>query len=165
MLLPFIVDTNFFIQAYRQHYPFDVVPSFWLKVKELAERGIIMSIDKVKDELYGNNDALTSWCKDNLPADFFKDTTVIISQYSQISNWANSRNDHFTPQALSEFLHADEADAWLVSYALANGNKIITHEVSDPNSKKRIKIPDACSPFNINCLNTIDMFRELGEAF
>ena len=42
---PFIIDSNFFIQAYRINYPFDVVPSFWVKVKELAEKhGISMPI-------------------------------------------------------------------------------------------------------------------------
>ncbi|MVT12288.1 DUF4411 family protein [Chitinophaga sp. ysch24] len=28
-----------------------------------------------------------------------------------------------------------------------------------------IKIPDACLPFGISCLKTIDMFRELEETF
>ena len=40
---PFIIDSNFFIQAYRINYPFDVVPSFWVKVKELAELCPIIS--------------------------------------------------------------------------------------------------------------------------
>ena len=36
---PFIIDSNFFIQAYRINYPFDVVPSFWVKV--LRESSIV----------------------------------------------------------------------------------------------------------------------------
>jgi len=37
----YILDTNFFVQAHRAHYPFDVFPSFWSKIKELAEAGLM----------------------------------------------------------------------------------------------------------------------------
>ncbi len=163
MTAPYLVDSNFFIQAHRLYYPFDVVPGFWLKVRELAERGIIISIDKVRDEIYGK-DALTDWCKNNLPDDFFKDTSVIIEDYIEVSRWVNSKS-HYNEQALNEFLDADEADAWLVSYAKANNNRIVTHETSEPARKNKVKIPDACSPFNIDCVTTIGMFREIGESF
>jgi len=39
---------------------------------------------------------------------------------------------HYTPSAIDEFLRADEADAWLGAYALANADHIVivTHEIS-----------------------------------
>jgi hypothetical protein len=70
----YIVDSNFFIQAHRDTYPLDVAFSFWNKVKQLASEGKIISIDKVRDELFDKNDALELWCKENLPDNFFKDT-------------------------------------------------------------------------------------------
>jgi hypothetical protein len=51
----YVVDTNFFIQAHRAYYPLDVASSFWEKVKQLADDGKIISIDKVKQEIYKNN--------------------------------------------------------------------------------------------------------------
>lgn len=54
----FIVDSNFFIQAYRVYYPLDVATGFWSKFKMLADAGIVVSIDKVKQELYDKNDDL-----------------------------------------------------------------------------------------------------------
>lgn len=54
----FVVDTNFFIQAHRAIYPLDVATSFWAKVKELAVNRSIISIDKVKDEIYQNEEGL-----------------------------------------------------------------------------------------------------------
>lgn len=33
----YLVDSNFFIQAHRAYYPMDVVPSFWIKVSDLAK--------------------------------------------------------------------------------------------------------------------------------
>lgn len=161
----FLVDTNFFIQAHRSIYPLDVVPSFWNKVKELAAQGKIISIDKVKAEIYKNEDELKKWCHDNLPQDFFKDSTTVISAYAQVVNWAMSRSSHYRQRALNEFLDADEADAWLVSYALEHDLTIVTYEVSEPNTKKKIKIPEACSPFGISFVNTIEMLRTLSERF
>ncbi len=54
------------------YYPLDIASSFWNKIKQLAQNGQIISIDKVKNELYDKNDALEYWCIENLPADFFQ---------------------------------------------------------------------------------------------
>jgi hypothetical protein len=161
----FIVDSNFFIEAHRKTYPLDVAVSFWEKVKELAVAGKIISIDKVKDELYKNEDALKSWCLPNLPVTFFHTTNHIISTYGQVINWAVSKSLQYNQAAINEFLAKDEADAWLVSYCLANNYILVTHEVSSPLSKAKIKIPDACIYFGVQYVTTIEMFRQLGERF
>jgi hypothetical protein len=161
----FVLDTNFFIQAHRAYYPLDVVPGFWMKVQDLASRGLIISLDKVRNEIYKNKDGVSQWCQDNLDPNFFCDSSTIISDYTKVVQWANSRNKHYFPQALSEFLQADEADAWLVAYAINTGSEIITHETSNPNIRRKIKIPEACHPFGIQFHNTIEMFRILGETF
>lgn len=161
----YILDSNFFIQAHRVYYPLDVVPSFWNIIRDLAEQGVIISIDKVKNELFKNDDDLKAWCETNLPASFFKDSSEVLSEYSSVVSWAVSRNDHYLQKAIDEFLDADEADAWLTSYALANGNVIVTHEVSNPNQKNKIKIPEACNQFGVQFINTIDMFRQLNIRF
>ena len=70
----YLVDSNFFIQAHRAIYPLDVAPSFWKKVKVLATNGNILSIDKVKNEIFQNEDDLKNWCVNNLPSDFFHDS-------------------------------------------------------------------------------------------
>ena len=73
----FLVDSNFFIQAHRAIYPLDVAPSFWNKVKQLAANGNIISLDKVKNEIYQNEDDLKSWCENNLPDNFFQNSNNI----------------------------------------------------------------------------------------
>lgn len=163
----YVLDTNFFIQAHRMHYPFDVFPTFWTKIEELASQGILLSIDKVRQELRHNRDALTLWVEESLPEGFFVASETAIQQYAQVATWATSRADHYKPAALNEFLHADEADAWLVAYSLADvGNRIlITHEVSQPNAKNKIKIPEPCDALGVRYLNSISMFRELGVRF
>jgi hypothetical protein len=146
----------------------DVVTSFWNKVKELANQGKIISIDKVKNEIYLNEDELKRWCMANLPEDFFKDTSssVIMAAYAKISVWASS-STHYQQRAIEEFLDADEADAFLIAFTLANHSDVylVTQETSEPTRKNKIKIPDVCNEFNVNYLTIMNMFRTLGETF
>ena len=163
----YVVDSNFFIEAHRSTYPLDVAHSFWNKVKNLAEHGKIISIDKVKKEIYDHEDALKQWCVANLPQDFFKDSSEAIGQYSNVASWAASKSNHYLAHALAEFLHADEADAFLVAYTLSDSaNRIlVTQELSNPNQKNKIKIPEPCNALGVTYCNTIEMFRRLGETF
>ncbi|WP_345256792.1 DUF4411 family protein [Flaviaesturariibacter amylovorans] len=163
----YVLDTNFFIEAHQRSYPFDVATSFWSKVGELAARGAVCSIDKVKNEIYRQDDPLKHWCSGSLANTFFCDTSPHLGHYGTVIGWASSRSDHFTAAALHEFLDADEADAWLVAYALSNpgGLKVVTHETPDPNCKKRVKLPDACQVHGVQICNPIGMLRELGETF
>lgn len=141
----------------------DVVPSFWDKLKALADEGKVISIDKVKDEIYRNDDDLKAWCEANLPEGFFKDTTEVIDEYSQVVNWAfNKKGAPYSQQAVDIFMDAEEADAWLAAFAKKHSNPLVTNERSDPASKKSVKIPDACLPFSVRCVLPMDMFRELG---
>lgn len=164
----FIVDSNFFIQAHRSIYPLDVVQSFWIKIKSLSDDGIIVSIDKVKKEIFDNSsheDELRQWCDDNLHSEFFINTDSVLQNYITIVNWTNSMSDHYTDSAIQEFLETDLADPWLVAFAMSNHWTIVTYEKSEPNRKNRIKIPEVCNQFNVRYINTIEMMRELNENF
>jgi hypothetical protein len=161
---PFILDSNFFIQAHRSNYPFDVVPSFWIKIQQLANQNLIVSIDKVRDEIFRNDDELTDWCQRCLPTEFFKDSSVAINEYSTLASWANSRSDHFQQRAIEEFLDTDAADAWIIAYAMNQNIPLLTHEKSEPERKSRIKIPDVCLVYGVNYFTTVEMLRNLGET-
>lgn len=165
----YILDSNFFIQAHRMTYPLDVAIGFWNKTKQLADENKIISIDKVKDELYSNDDELKAWLEANIQNDFYKSTQTpeTLAKYAAVARWADSRSDHYLQRAIDEFLDAENADAWLIAYALtlSEDKKIVTQEVSRPEQKSKIKIPDVCQPFGISTVTTIEMFRNLGETF
>ncbi|MBK8568034.1 MAG: DUF4411 family protein [Saprospiraceae bacterium] len=161
----YLLDTNFFIESYRSGFPMDVVLSFWNKLAALAAEGKVVSLDKVKEEIYRNDDELKAWCEANLPTDFFKDSTSAIAEYASVVTWANSKKDHpYTQPALDVFMDAEEADAWLVAYAKQQNLPLVTNEISAPESKKSVKIPDACLPIGVRCVRPMDMFRELKET-
>lgn len=161
----YVVDTNFFIQAHRVHYPMDVFPGFWKKVKELADRGILVSIDRVKKEIEKNEDDLKVWVNEQLATDFFKSIETL-DDYRRVIAWANRRRDHYLTRAIEEFSDYESADAFLIAYCLRDvDNRIlVTQEVSDAKRKNKIKIPDVCNEFNIRYVNTVQMFRALQET-
>jgi hypothetical protein len=161
----FLLDSNFFINAHRVYYPFDVVPSFWTRVQDLANKNLIGSIDKVANEIRHGNDVLKDWIDNSLPKNFFAETSVFINEYAQIAQWAYGRANHYNAGALNEFLQAGEADAWLIAAAMNGRQTVVTHEVSNPEMKSRIAIPEPCNHFNISFCNTIEMFRRLGVTF
>ena len=163
--MPFLLDANFFITAHRFHYPFDVVPSFWKKVEELAASNTIISIDKVHNEIKRGNDILKHWVDTRLPEGFFIDSSVCIKSYSAVAQWAAQRSAHYSSGALSEFLDADEADAWIVAAAMGSNYIIVTHETSNPQMKSRIALPEPCNHFGLPFCNTIEMFRKLNVQF
>jgi hypothetical protein len=167
--MPFIIDSNFFIQAHRVTYPIDVATGFWNKVTNLANHDKILSIDKVKNEIFKNEDELKKWIEINILDHFFKDTqsTEILNNYSDIVNWANSKSGFYLPKAIHDFLEYENADPWLVAFALSSPEEmfVVTHEISEPNKKSKIKIPEVCKDFGIKYVNTIEMFRKLGETF
>jgi hypothetical protein len=168
-MVPFILDSNFFIQSHRITYPLDVAINFWNKVKLLAEEDKIISIDKVKNEIFKNDDELKKWIEHNIKNDFFKSTETIevLDEYQKVVSWANSKSVHYVKKAIDEFLEYENADSWLIAYALSihKNCQIVTQEKSEPNRKSKIKIPDVCNYFNLQYKNIIEMFRELGETF
>lgn len=160
----YLLDSNCFIQAHRQTYPLDVATSFWNKVKQLSDNGKIISIDKVKSELY-KGDTLHDWCKDNLHTEFFVASNNVMAHYAQVVQAAKSRTPAYKQSALATFFNAEEADAWLIAHALQKKMAIVTHEVSAPLGTGNVKIPDICTLLNVRSVTLIDMFRELGENF
>ena len=84
----YVADTNFFVQAHRVHYPMDIVPGFWKKVIELDQKGLLVSIDKVKDEMVEYKDDLSHWISNELSNTFFKDSSSILSEYARVTAWA-----------------------------------------------------------------------------
>lgn len=163
----YVLDANIFIEAHQKNYPIDIAESFWAKLKVLADEGLIISIDKVRDEIYENDDELTEWMKANLSDEFFKSTDEesILSEYGLVAEWADSRSDHYLPRAIDEFLAFDKADAWLVAYCKANRDILVSHESSNPQRKNRVLLPQPCEDFDISYVTMIEMFRALGVRF
>ena len=163
----YLVDSSCFMTASQTTYPFDVAESFWNKIAELAQNHKFYSIDKVYDEIKINLDQLTNWCNDNLPDDFFisTETDAVYEKFNELVNWA--QNKKIKQVGIDKFIAADKADIYFVAFASLKPDEytVVTEENSAPGSQTDIKLPDACSEFNVRCIKFMTMLRELKVKF
>jgi hypothetical protein len=166
----YLLDANCFIQANKDMYPLDIAKSFWHKILELQEGGVIKSVDKVKQEMLRHDDELMKWINENLPHEFFFESLSqdVLSKYSEVVNWAFTKlGSPYMQQAVDKFMNDDNADAFLIAHAYIDTEQytVVTYEKSGPMKASIIKIPDVCEAFQIKCVNMMTMFRELKETF
>ena len=161
------LDTNILIYASKVTNPLDIHPTYWAKMKEILDRDDVFSIDKVKDEIYYYEDDLLNWCKENIDSSFWKKTLYALSEYAELQNWVQTRS--YKDPALIEFADVKNADPFILAHSLnairKNQNITIVIEVSNPDSKKRVKLPDVCINFGIRFINNNEFFREIGITF
>ena len=156
--MEYLFDTNIFITSKNQ-LPSDVWPTFWQRIAELINTGKIFSSTKVKDEIERGNDELTVWMRENSTTAFYIPLDRdILEEYAKTQNWAKN-NPVFKPSALQTY--ADVADAYLVATAAAKNMVLVTYEKSDPTSKKRVMIPDACEALGVRYCDLNVALREL----
>ncbi len=138
----------------------DFCPVFWDWLIEKHGEGDLFSTETVKSELKAADDELADWVN-KLDTSFFLSPDKTISPaLQQVSAWAESKD--YEPQAINTFLQA--ADCYLVSQALSGKHIVVTHEVFS-NSKKKIKIPNACIDLDIKYTNTFEMLRREKARF
>lgn len=159
----FVLDANVFIQASRHYYAFDLAPKFWDSLIFHAKNGRIESIDRIKEELERGKDDLAIWANGHLHSAFTStDEEDIIESYRGIMEWVNSQRQ-YNNEAIADF--ASVADGWLIAYAKARGRTIVTHEIPDPNIRRKVPIPNVCIEFHVPFINTFEMLRVLGVQF
>lgn len=154
----YLVDANVLIEAKNRYYAFDIAPGFWEWLEGAHAAGEVCSIEAVKTELVGRADDLSAWAKRN--GSFFQSIDqATTAHFPALSAWAASRT--FTPAALAEFA-GNQADYQLVAHARGHNLVLVTHERPDPNSRKRVKIPDACAAIGATCMDPFEMMRRTG---
>lgn len=154
----YLLDANIFIEAKNRYYGFDFCPAFWKWLEKKNAEGTVFSIDKVKKEIDEGNDDLCQWAAEH--QDFFlpfsDDNGGLAKALTEISDWAYSPEADYTDSAIRTFLEG--ADYYLVAYAHVHNYCLVTHEEAS-NEKKRIKIPNACKRFGIECMKSHEMLR------
>jgi hypothetical protein len=157
--LRFLLDANVLITAHRLYYAFDIAPGFWRVLIEQAEKGHIISIDRVRDELIASKDALSNWVRSAFGPWFMStDDEEVFQSYEEIINWSMEQ-DQFLDYAKAEF--ASVADSWLIAYAKAYGCTVVTNETYNKEIRRKIQIPNVCEAFGIEYMNTFEMLRKL----
>jgi hypothetical protein len=69
----YVLDANVLIEAHKRYYAFDICPGYWSALVDRHNGGQVSSIDRVRDELLDQSDALSDWAR-RLPSTFFTGT-------------------------------------------------------------------------------------------
>ena len=156
------LDANIFIAAWRDYYPIDLYPGFWECLQRFGQEKRLLSVDRVRDEINSPNE-LVAWLKRHWH-DAFASTRhpEIVNVFSEMHGWVQS-NAQFLPAAKHEF--AQTADGWLAAYAKTHNAIVVTNEVYNENSRRRVPLPNLCKTFDVEVCNTVNMLRWLGVTF
>jgi len=159
--LRFLVDADVLISAHRQYYRFSFCPAYWRALLLHHDQKYLASIGPVRTELLRGKDQLANWVKDTVPRSFFVgvDDSSVIDAYGTLSSWVAGRRE-LSAEAKAKF--ASSADGWLVAYAQVNHFAVCTYEVSRPEAKSRVMIPDVANHCGVTCILPQDMLDQLG---
>ncbi|MGI8402017.1 MAG: DUF4411 family protein [Gemmatimonadaceae bacterium] len=159
--MAYLLDANIFIQARKLHYGFDFCPAFWEWLDRENKADRVLSIEKVGDELDAGDDDLKDWAAARGAALFLPPDQAMLQSLPRVSTWVSGRP--YSPAAVSTFFQL--ADYYLVGRALAHSDVLVTHEISEPLSKKKVKIPDVCIGLGIKCVTPFEMLRKERARF
>lgn len=158
--MAYLVDSDVFIEAKNRHYGFDFCPAFWDWLDQEREAGLVMSVEKVGNELQAGSDELSEWASARGEAFFIPPDGAVLPALGSVSTWVTTQR--YGPAAISTFLGA--ADYYLVAHALAHSHIVVTHE-QPRNSPNRVQIPEVCIGLGVKCVSPFEMLRLSGARF
>jgi hypothetical protein len=165
--MKYLIDSNVFITASRGFYSFAFGSAFWDFLLQEAQNNRVASIDKVLDEINKGNDELKSWANKKF-SDYFLNTKTeqVLEQYARLMQWAETERA-YKQIAIDEFMEEDNADTWLIAYAMTDPKeyKLVTFEKPNNDIKRKIPIPNVCKHFQIGYCDLYEMLKDLKFKF
>jgi hypothetical protein len=158
--MPYLLDSNVFIQAKRLHYGMDFCPAFWDWLEKENRAQKVFSIEKVEDELLAGEDDLSDWSRDKGAGFFLRPDEKVLEALQKVSAWTTSQQ--YDPAAVSTFFQV--ADYYLVAHALGYQHVVVTHEIAS-DGRRKVKIPNVCIGLKIKCITPFEMLRRERARF
>lgn len=163
MLKKYLIDADVLIEAKNRHYQFGFCSNFWDWVIAAHMADMLFSIKSVKRQIADGKsaDEVLQWGA-RLPNSFFLDdiSDIDVNSHCRELVKAVQSKTQYKPQALNVFMDIKNADAWLIAVAKKTDAILITGEVSAPDSKSNIKIPDAAVLVGVPTTNIFKVLRE-----
>lgn len=140
----YILDTNFFVDAHRVHFPIATTPDFWTWLTSLAGSGVIAVPKEVYDEITGEDD-LAQWLDKHKTGLVHSTGTYIQSMPPVMSAYGST--DDVTLEKL-------KADPFVIAHALTVKGCVVTREIpSNATAPQNKKIPSICALLKVPCLS------------
>ncbi|MCE2507864.1 MAG: DUF4411 family protein [Nitrosopumilaceae archaeon] len=150
--MPYVLDTNVFIEAKDYYYMFDVCPGFWEWLVKRNGDGSVYSVQAVNDELQKGSDKLAEWANER-GGEFFLHPNASTARALETVASEVRRMD-YEESAVNGFFNT--ADYHLVAEAYAKKYTVVTREAKS-NSARLVKIPNVCDKLQITCIGPFEM--------
>ena len=160
----YFLDANVFVEAKNRYYRFQICPGFWRWLELEKGQGRVCSVKPIYDELTKPKDDLSDWVKLHTDSAWFlpvDDVATLGVFQSEVLPCVEAGIGH--RYAKDRFL--DGGDPWLIAKAKAHHGTVVTHEKLEPNSKKKVKIPNICRDLSVDYVDTFDVLEALGVSF
>ncbi len=158
------VDASVWIEAHLRNYPIGMADSFWQWVAGQVEVGNIVSPRRVYQEVAENEkhqDELAKWVRHRrekglciAPSRFVQERLQSVTEYVVTK--------YLIVEAL-DFLKG--ADPWIIAHALEDHGIVVTKESETRSNAQKTRIPDVCDHFNVKCVDTLEMLKQLKAKF
>ncbi|CAM5179451.1 DUF4411 family protein [Alishewanella longhuensis] len=156
----YLLDANTYIEAKNSYYSMDFCPAYWSWLDHQFATGIAGSIDMIGRELKDGNDELAEWVKAR-KGQFIANDDATQTAFMQIIEYVMAQN--FNPANRDNFLA--KADPWLIAKAMSSGAIVVTHESLVSDATKKVKVPNICKQFGVQCINTFEFLRQTKAKF
>ncbi len=147
----YVIDTCS-LTALPRAYPIDMFRPVWAQIEALVDHGRLVSCEDVYLELESQDDELLAWAKLQKEKGLFLplSTAVQLRARDVLRSYTN---------LLDLKKRKSSADAFLIGLALDIGASLVTEEKPSGGPGK-VKIPDVCSAYGIQCLTLVDLLRD-----
>lgn len=161
----YLLDANTLIHAKNDYYPLRRVPEFWDWLVHHGQKDNIKIPIEVYEEFSdtvdqdGKKDELASWADE----DEVKNA-LLFEEEAKRDLVARVTYGGYLPNPKDDELVKIGRDPFLISYALQDfpNRCIVTTETSKPKRQgANRKIPDVCNDFEVRCINSFVMLKEL----
>ena len=161
----FWLDTSVFTQANRGGYAFDVNPGFWDWLESEIVAGTLRSTAIVYDEIVHPNpaerDDLAEWAiRMDAHGFFVIPSPEVISEFTPIADHVHGSCDRAEADG---FLSG--ADPWIIAHAKCGNGIVVTQEKPVGADSKKVKIPNICTRFGVQHIDTVELLRRRKVTF
>jgi kynureninase len=147
----YCIDTSSLVHAWHRAYRPRNFESFWRKIDEYIDRGVIIASIEVKNELKKKDDEVHTWAKAR-PDGFFVDIDDALQDHLAHIMGAY-------PRLVDTVKGRSECDPFVIALARSYSKKLIVISQENSGKKNSPKIPDVCLAEGIKCLNLVEFIE------
>ncbi|PPC97166.1 DUF4411 family protein [Methylotenera mobilis] len=147
----YCIDTSSIIHAWLRAYPPKNFHSFWERVEELINSGVIIASVEVINELKKKDDAIHKWAT-ALPSHFSVDIDD-----NQQALLAYIMGTH--PRLVDTTKGRSEGDPFVISLALCYNPPLIVISEENYGKVSSPKIPDVCRAEGVTCIRLVELVQ------